>query len=270
MELYLPKNYENFTQGNSWRWYNNIPIELKTSFLSLEYSSYFKEYYIEAGLLRRWRRPFFRYHYARTFALAVSFLFPNHNNKPVILDLGCGTGTQSIAFALLGAKVIALDMDETALQILEKRKAFYEQQLNYSIDIEIHKADVFKFNYEKVGPIDGVFSLFAFNMMKPTDRLLGLIFPHISDRGKFSILDGNKSCWASIFPSRKRIVLSPEELSHLFTANGYVIQSHYGGVVFPPALWTLFPYYLLGKMDSWIGSLSWLFPISHLLLAKHG
>lgn len=268
MNLYFPKPGDTMSEHLAWQWYSNIPIEVADGFLDKDQRSYIAEYYNEAGLLRRWRRPFFRHHYAKTFAAALSFLFSVPKKQPVILDLGCGAGTQSLAFALLGAKVISLDMDDLALNILRRRKDFYERKTGRPLDIQIKNADVFTFNYAGIAPIDGVYSLFAFNMMQPSKKLISLIAPHMSKEGRIAILDGNRLFWASRFFSwRRRNTLSPTELEAAFGQYGFFILGHYGGVVFPPALWCLLPYALLSRLDSWLGRRSWLLPVSHQILA---
>ena len=55
-----------------------------------------------------------------------------------IFDLGCGLGMQSIIFASLGAKVAALDMNEEAILLCKKRKAYYENKLNVDLDISFN------------------------------------------------------------------------------------------------------------------------------------
>ena len=60
-----------------WEWYLNIELELEHSFLNMGEKKYLSDYYYEAGLLRSWRRPFFKHHYARTFTKAVNFVLPN-------------------------------------------------------------------------------------------------------------------------------------------------------------------------------------------------
>jgi len=268
MNLYFQKPGDTMSEHLAWQWYSNIPIEVADGFLDKDQRSYIAEYYNEAGLLRRWRRPFFRHHYARTFAAAQSFLFSVSKEQPVILDIGCGTGTQSLAFALLGAKVISLDMDDLALDILRRRKDFYERETGRALDIQIKNADVFTFNYASIAPIDGVYSLFAFNMMQPSKKLISIIAPHMSKESRIAILDGNRSFLASRFLSwRRRNTLSPTELANEFRQHGYTIVDHYGGVVFPPLLWCCLPYALLSRMDGWLRCRSWLFPVSHQILA---
>jgi predicted RNA methylase len=98
--------------SEAWPLYQNVQQELKEGFLCDDECRYLAEYYQEVGLLRRWRKAFLM----------------EGRQQPMIVDLGCGTGTQSIYFALKGARVAAIDMDETALVILRKRKEFYERR----------------------------------------------------------------------------------------------------------------------------------------------
>jgi len=49
-----------------------------------------------------------------------------------ILEIGCGTGSSSIAIAEQGAKVIGVDLDADALKVAEDRKK------KYDLDIEFH------------------------------------------------------------------------------------------------------------------------------------
>ncbi len=268
MDLYLPKPGDKLTELLAWQWYSNISFEVADGFLDKEQRLYMTSYYDEAGLLRRWRSFFFRHHYAKTFAAALTFLLSVPKKQPVILDLGCGSGTQSLAFALFGAKVISLDMDDLALNILRRRKDFYERKTGRTLDIQIKNADVFTFNYASIAPIDGVYSLFAFNMMQPSKKLISLIAPHMSKESSIAILDGNRSFWASRFFSwRRRNTMSPTELENDFRQYGYTIIDHYGGVIFPPPLWCCLPYALLSRVDGWLGCRSWLFPVSHQILA---
>jgi len=270
MKLCLPNTYDKLSEQILWEWYCNISVEIDVGFLDKRQQSYLSEYYIEAGLLRKRKSSFFRHHYAKPFSAALSFLLSIPKKRPVILDLGCGTGTQSLAFALLGAKVIALDMDTQALEILHKRKHFYEEKTGRILDIQTGNSNVFAFDFSSIAPIDGLYSLFAFNMMQPSRKLLSLIMPYMATVGRIAILDGNCSSFASrFFPWRRRNVLSPMELKEEIEKYCFETVEHYGGVVFPPALWFIFPYSALTKLDNWFSNKSWVFPVSHQILAQH-
>lgn len=253
------------TAGRVQRWYHNIFEELSRGHLPAGDAAYFAEYYREAGLLRPWRRPFFMRHYAEPFATAANYLMAGPSRCKTIVDLGCGSGTQSIALALMGAKVVGLDMDRRALDILLHRKAFYERETGRTLDIEVRDGDVFAFDYDAIGPIDGVYSMFAFNMMQPTTGLLDLLLPRMNTGGRFVIQDGNRMSWLSMLPGRRRQVLTPIELDHEVTLRGLKSNLLHGTISLPPVAWWLAPRGLLAPLDDSMNS-GWFWPISYMAM----
>ncbi len=255
-------------EESTWKWYLNVPEELALSFLSTEDKAYFAAYYREAGLLRAWRRPFFRHHYSRTFTQAVRFLL-NANPRPRIVDLGCGTGTQSLLLALLGASVVALDVDGKALAILEKRKHFYEEILGRKLKLGTYLANALEFNYKQVAPIDGIYSMFAFNLMQPSELLLDVLARNMAGRARLAILDGNRaSLWTKIFRWRHRPVWSPLDMRRELELRGLRVDAQNGGVALPPVAWALLPYRLAIKLDQRLCmSMAW--PVSCLTMAEY-
>lgn len=247
-------------------WYLNIEEELKKDFLSKEQKQALVRYYDDAGVLDMNKRQFFKYHYANSlYRTAAKFLDNRRENKLVsctLLDLGCGLGTQSIFFALLGFNVIAVDFDSESLDILDVRKRFYERVSGNSLNIQTYRGDAFNIPYKDFGPIHGLYSIFAFNMMQPSKELLKLIMPALQPGAVVSILDGNNSSiYNRLF--RKRDVLSPQDLSLELNSYGFKELYHRGGISFPPNLWKL-PVALL---DSLLNE-TWCFPISHHLIAQ--
>jgi len=266
--LFIPDTGVPVDEATFWKWYLNVSEELKHSFLSNQDKVYFANYYKEAGLLRKWRRPFFQHHYARTFARAAWFLLAGARNAR-ILDLGCGTGTQSIFLALLGADVIGLDLDEEALAILEKRKAFYEKVSGRKIKLVAYKADALFFDYEKIAPIQGIHSMFAFNMMRPATLLLQRVAACTTKRGRLAILDGNCTSWLpSLIPSRRRPgCLAPFELEEVLRNLSFKTVRHEAGCAVPPLFWSIVPVPLLRPIDELLGRY-WLWAVSHQILAE--
>lgn len=248
------------------RWYHNIAAEMQMGLLPPAEVEYFAEYYREAGLLRSWRLPFFMRHYAEPFSAAANYLMGGESTrKKVILDLGCGCGTQSIAFALMGAKVIGLDMDRRALDILLQRKKIYEKASGRSLDIEVHDGDVFAFDYSAVGPIDGIYSMFAFNMMQPTKKLLGQLLPQVAPGGRFVIQDGNRLSWLARVPGRQRQVLAPDELGAELISQGFLPSWLRGTISLPPIVWSILPRQPLTRLDEAMNK-QWFWPISYMAM----
>jgi len=178
-------------------------------------------------------RTFFAYHFSPLVQHAVRELFAD-NAHPHILELGCGSGSLSLLFALLGAKVTSVDMDDVLVGACRKRQAFYEQQFG-KLDLEFHFANTFEFDYQKLGGVDAIYSLFAFNMMQPTTGLLPRIIPALRPGGKFMISDGNRLNLYNRF-MRKRNVLTKSQMAAALKQNGCnVVTSHYQCCI-PPAL----------------------------------
>lgn len=250
-----------------WPWYVEIQDEIKDRFLDVDDKRAMREYYQEAGLFVWWRRPFFKRHFSESFARSARFLLQG-KSSPRILDLGCGLGTQALILAGLGARVAAIDMDEKALEVLKKRKVYYEDRIKKKLDIEIIHADAFSFEYKSLGPLDGVHSMFAFNMMQPSLSLLTLLRSSLASGARLAVLDGNNLAWLPrVFPARRRDVLSPPAFEQAIEKMGFKIFFHEGGVALPPLLWRLGPSAWLKRVDGVLNR-GWLYPVSHHILAE--
>lgn len=287
-KLYLP-SCGDFSRNTLWRWYGNILFELSALVLSTKERKFFRDYYFDAGLLKKWRCNYFKQHYIKNFSTASDFLL-KAQHKTTVLDLGCGLGTQSLFFALMGAKVIALDLDECALSILQKRVKFYEQCFGRKFDISIHCANALTFDYSRFPSIDAVFSLFAFNLMQPSQQLFQKILPFFSQNVRIAILDGNNQCWRSrvnprckvkitgyrnsadrsdllrIYPKDRINTWSPQYFDSYLIEKGFDIHSHYGGISLPPIAWNL-PYTKPLELLDYALNMRWMFPLSHLVMA---
>lgn len=269
LQLLRHNTRSGLSEEDIWNWYGNIAQELTSEHLDDSERAYLTAYYREAGLLRKWKRSFFRRHYAEPFRQALTLLCDGRQ-RPLIVDLGCGTGSQSLAFALRGARVVALDLDVNALKVLEKRKRFYEERRGEPLDITILAVDALKFDFAEIGPIDGVYSLFAFNIMQPTSTLLARIMPGLASGARVILQDGNRLCWLSHLPGRRRQVSSPLDLDKMFTDLEFARFCLQGAVSLPPLTWAILPYNLLSTIDAKLNQ-TWFWPISYLAMyqSKH-
>jgi SAM-dependent methyltransferase len=264
LQLFQDNAHSIPSRDDIWNWYHNVQLELAAKYLDASQQAYLSAYYNEAGLLHKWRRSFFRRHYAEPFGQALTFLLDS-KHQPLILDLGCGTGTQSLAFALCGASVVALDLDTNALSVLERRKQFYEEKTGKTLNITTCAADVFDFDLSQIPPIDGLYSLFAFNLMQPTAALLGRLAPRFASQARIAVQDGNRLSWLSHLPGRRRQVLSPLELDQMLTGLEFTQVTLEGGVSIPPPAWAVLPYDWLSIVDSTFNQ-TWFWPISYLAM----
>lgn len=270
--LFLPSRTEiNFSKKSSVQnivkeWYKNIFIELKEiSFNDRQLLKIKNQKSHGASLqLNYLKKKFFFHHYVRTTAIAISYLFKKKKDI-TILDLGCGTGSQSLLFSFLGANVISLDIDEEALNILKIRKKYYEKKSNRILNITICNANSLEFNFEQYGPYDGIYSLFAFDLMQPTILLLDKICPNVKPNGFFIIQTGNRKSWFYRLFKISR-ALSKEDLYKEFKKRNFFIES-IGCFAIPSIFWELLPQELIRYIDSILVKSS-LFAISYLHIAK--
>lgn len=62
--------------------------------------------------------------------------------EAVVLDAGCGYGSESFLFASLGARVVAVDNDGGKIRIARARQAFFEKVLGRALGVTFVTADL--------------------------------------------------------------------------------------------------------------------------------
>jgi len=264
--IYIPEDVPMSFEDISL-WYENIAIELQNLKLNSNHYKKIKNYYKKAGLLNNaLKHKFFHHHFSSPLSIVINELFGNSSKNFRIFDLGCGFGTQSLLFALLGAEVIALDLDKESLKILQIRKSYYENIINKPLLIHIHNVNAFEFNYELHAPYDAVYSLFAFNLIQPSSKLLDLITPKLKNNAVLAVQDGNKRMWFNrLF--RPRSVLSKKELYKELIKRGFHDIKSIGGYAVPPQFCQFLPDRLLRRVDSFLTKFE-IFSASYLYIAK--
>ena len=222
-------------------WYQNVAHEIDDDRTPEAHRLYLRDYYREAGLLQRYRRAYFMRHFARSFARAAGFLLPVDGPGPII-DLGCGSGTQVLYLALKGARVVAVDADERALAALSWRLQRYQELSGRQLDVKVINADVFVHEFAQHAPIRGLYSMFAFNIMQPSEQLLDRIVPNMPCGSRIAIIDGNNTSWLqTVYPPSRRQALSPRQLRLALEKRGFTTAEHVGTVAVPPLAWYLAP-----------------------------
>jgi SAM-dependent methyltransferase len=233
-KLFCPNPKEPPTTASVSRFFENIGAEV--DLLPSASAQLLRTYYREAGLLGRpFKRGFFQHHFVQNVAKATRTIF-DPSKAPRILDLGCGMGTQSIFFAMNGASVVGVDLDGAALGVARQRTALYEQASGRHFNVRFIEADAFQFDFGAAGPVDVIYSLFAFNMIQPTTLLLDRLLPALRPGGLLIVQDGNKKMWFNrIF--RRRAVLSAGELAIQLEERGLRMEDVSGLYALPPFLW---------------------------------
>lgn len=224
MRLYLPSRADSFSITEARAYLSNFVLEFaEISFTAAERAA-LTDPRILGKLLDVRTRPAFLNHFGPLLAEAVSGLWsvaggqgPGAGERKTIVELGCGSGTCAILFGLLGARVTALDRDPVLVSAACRRLRFYQglvaggQWPVAGMDVRFERTDVFAFDYSRIAPIDGVYSLFAFNLMQPSARLLDTLTPHLAPDARFVISDGNRDgIYNRLLRSRR--CLSPRQV----------------------------------------------------------
>jgi hypothetical protein len=142
-----------------------------------------------------------------------------------------------LLLALLGADVIGIDLNQKLIDLCNKRKTFYRKYCS-GMKIEFAQRNVFEYDFSKHAPIDCIYSLFAFNLMRPTHKLLERITPFLSNQGKIHIIDTNtSSIYNKIIKSRRRPdILNPSRMQMVFENAGYKTVLNESDCMVPPFL----------------------------------
>jgi len=268
--IFTPNNPMKISQRDVLRYLQNLEMEIdqglftQNELLLLQDALYGK-------FLDKTRKQFFLYHFLPLWVDSVQTLFRESAN-PTVIELGCGTGTSSLLFAMLGAKVIGIEMDADLVGICNKRKEFYKKWVD-NLNMEFYQANTFEFPFEKHAPVDEFFSLFAFNLMKPADLLLGRIIPALKKGGKIMIIDGNVgNIYSHIIPSRRRPgVLSPSMMKREMESQGCRVVKLETHCAIPPFIFrNVITRGMFIRMEDIIKSSGWyrFFCVSYTIVAE--
>jgi SAM-dependent methyltransferase len=226
MRLIRPPSSDRLTRQDAGRFLANFLLEARVIRFTDQELGRLTDPRILGRLMNPRTQGFFLYHFGSIFQRVVAALFaptqhPTPNTRhpvpvPLILDLGCGSGFGSLLFALLGAHVVGLDLDPVLISACRKRQAFYEAEFG-PLDLRFELANALSYDYQQLAPIDGVHSLFAFNLIQPSSRLLARVLPALAPNARIVISDGNPhSFYNRLF--RPRAVLAPRCVAEMLAA----------------------------------------------------
>jgi len=126
------------------------------------------------------------YLYIQNLRDVINRLTPN----TVLLDAACGYGTEAIIFALLGASVIGIDLNENRLKIARSRVDYYRAQVNKDLSIKFLPKDAIKFLQKEA--FDIVWTTNAISHIYPVENFLTTTWYNLKPQGKIIIRDANK------------------------------------------------------------------------------
>lgn len=144
----------------------------------------FQSYY-RRSFKNKARRYLYKNLYHSRLRYMINLLFNLRN--PIILDAGCGLGSESIFFSFLGAKVVGVDLEEKMIKAAEKRKLFYKDLIKGEVEFVL--GDVFE--VIKKQKFDIVWMNEAISHIYPDEWFLKLAHKQLNPGGRVIISEGN-------------------------------------------------------------------------------
>ena len=185
--------------------------------------------------LNRATRPYFEETVVPVIGSALAWL--NQPKVNHVLDLGCGLAMQSIIFAALGKRVLAVDLRPESIELAKKRKDYYESILGRELAIEFVCKDFLKLDASRYeGKIDGVFSMSAFSYIQPLEETVSLIARMCAQDARVFLFEENSSnLIAKTF--RRRPVPVPKSVADQFGRHSFRVHTLAGTCALPKHLW---------------------------------
>lgn len=127
-------------------------------------------------------------YYARMLMHAGDCLAGSEKSSHV-LDAGCGLGSESLFFGLMGANVLAVDLSKEMLHIAVKRVRYYEDKYGKTLNVVFRNKSIFRFcNFEK---FDLVWCNQAISHIDPVQPFFENAWKNLRHGGHLIISDSN-------------------------------------------------------------------------------
>jgi len=94
---------------------------------------------------------FHGHYFARRIKNAVKLIIESRGGtKPNVLDCGCGFGSESIAFGLLGAKVFGVDLSTERINVARKRLNYYDDRYADKLDVNFKNTNILDCKFDEL------------------------------------------------------------------------------------------------------------------------
>jgi len=101
------------------------------------------QYY--SSWMRASNAPYLGHCFAQRLKNLVRYISKHRDGMPRVLDCGCGLGSESIACALIGAKVVGIDLDKERLSVAKKRLGYYKGKFGINLDLDFVCKEILKY-----------------------------------------------------------------------------------------------------------------------------
>lgn len=146
----------------------------------------FKKYY--RGYIRSFSKRM-QYFYSCQIEDLMALLAKAPEGEKNVLEVGCGTGTESLWLALHGASVTAADIKDDRLEVARSRKAILEQELGRSLHCSFNKTSVL--DIEAPEAFDFIWMEQTFHHLEPREKIVKKLASLLKPHGHLVISEAN-------------------------------------------------------------------------------
>jgi 2-polyprenyl-3-methyl-5-hydroxy-6-metoxy-1,4-benzoquinol methylase len=170
-----------------------LPSEFLQGWFSNDYlSSFPKEKFIFEEYYKAYIITFSSHtqnSYNHNLSPAISIV-KNHSPKSLrLLEVGCGCGTESLFFSLLGCDVVAVELMEKYLNVAQTRKKIVEENISKSLKLNFHHSSIMDFDDSE--KFDLIWMEQAFHHLEPRKLIVKKISSLLKPGGYLVISEAN-------------------------------------------------------------------------------
>jgi SAM-dependent methyltransferase len=130
--------------------------------------------------------PYIRRHYRSQILEAEQLI--RTRKRPRVLEVGCGLGTESLWFGLLGARVVGLDINGPRLDVANARRDWARQKLKPDLDVEFLRASVLDLDKDR---FELIWMEQAFHHLEPRAQIMQKIAGLLEPGGYLIVSEAN-------------------------------------------------------------------------------
>jgi 2-polyprenyl-3-methyl-5-hydroxy-6-metoxy-1,4-benzoquinol methylase len=191
------------------------------------HAAVFNRYY--AGYRKRFGR-YVRHHYTdQTREIGVLI---RQGKAPRLLEVGAGCGTEALWFALQGADVLAIDVNEERLAAARARQQVVEKALGRKLDLEFRFCSLFDLRDEAA--FDLVWMEQAFHHIEPREELYPKVARLLAPGGHVVVSEANG--WNLPLQARLFLLRGFKTVVERTTADGQRILYGNERITIPPVM----------------------------------
>jgi 2-polyprenyl-3-methyl-5-hydroxy-6-metoxy-1,4-benzoquinol methylase len=239
----LAKRLQDISVTDVWDFINNIWTEDRVIDFTETDRQHLWNRYAGFGIIRE-RHAYYRQDYVRPFWRALRYIF-GQNPHPKIFDVCCGTGSHSILFALMGARVVALDHSPGQLDAMRKRQAYYEKYCQNVGRIEILQDDALSSEPASRGPFDAVYSTAGMGHFLTAETIAGHFKAMLRPGGYLILKSPNPQCITARLFKRIEGRSTMAEYRAAARTHGFTVERLKGIVAIPRVAW------MAGELTHW-------------------